>query len=186
MPVARACALLLLGIQVAQAQTAPPDVPPQTLDTVVVTGIRRGVEDAIQTKRNASSIVEAVSSEDIGKLPDVTVAESLGRVSGVATQRSKINGKATEVSVRGLSPAFNGSLLNGREVASTSSARSPEFDLFPAELTSSLLIYKTPDASLIGQGLASTIDLHTIRPLDYGKRTVDAKPWPIRLASGGL
>ena len=170
-PVAQACALLLLGLQTAQAQTVP-DTPPQSLDTVVVTGIRRSIEDSISAKRNASSVVESISSEDIGKLPDVTVAESLGRVSGVTTQRSKSNGKATEVSVRGMAPTFNGSLLNGREQASTGSARAPEFDLFPAELTSSILIYKTPDASLIGQGLASTIDLRTIRPLDHGKRTV--------------
>ena len=174
LPVAKACALLLMGAQAAHAQTdttttAPPT---STLDTVVVTGIRHAVEDAIDAKRNNSSIVEAVSSEDIGKLPDVTVAESLGRVSGVSTQRDKTNGKATQVSVRGMSPSFNGSLLNGREQASTSDARSPEFDLFPAELTSSILIYKTPDAMLVGQGLASTIDMHTIRPLDLGKRTI--------------
>jgi len=169
-PVAQACALLLLGLQVAQAQTT--DAPSQTLDTVVVTGIRRGIEDAIAAKRDNSSIVEAISSEDIGKLPDVTVAESLSRVSGVATQRDKVNGKATGVSVRGMSPSFNGSLLNGREQASTSDSRSPEFDLFPAQLTSSVLVYKTPDASLMGQGLASTIDLRTIRPLEYGKRAV--------------
>lgn len=170
LPIARACALLLLGAQAAQAQETAP--PPQSLDTVVVTGIRKGVEDAIATKRNNSSIVEAVSAEDIGKLPDVTVAESISRVAGVATQRSKVNGKATGVSVRGLSPTFNGALLNGREQASTSDARSPEFDLFPAELMSSLLIYKTPDAGLVGQGLASTIDMRTIRPLDHGKRTL--------------
>jgi len=169
----------------AQAQTND-TATPQTLDTVVVTGIRHGVEDAIAAKRNNSSIVEAVSSEDIGKLPDVTVAESLGRVNGVATQRNKSNGKATGISVRGLSPAFNGSLLNGREQASTSDSRSPEFDLFPAELTSSILIYKTPDGGLIGQGLASTIDLRTIRPLDYGKRTiaVAARKERIGLESG--
>jgi len=177
-PIAQACALALLTIQAAHAQQAadtskPADAPQtQQLETVVVDGIRKGIEDSIAAKRNATSIVEAVSSEDIGKLPDVTVAESLSRVAGVATQRDKVNGKATQVSVRGMSPSFNGSLLNGREQASTSDSRSPEFDLFPAQLTSSLLIYKTPDASLVGQGLASTIDLRTIRPLDYGKRVI--------------
>jgi len=169
-PIAHACALLLLGAQAAYAQQTPP--PPQSLETVVVTGIRKSIEDAIAAKRNNSSIVEAVSSEDIGKLPDVTVAETLSRLAGVATQRDKVNGKATGVSVRGMSPRFNGSLLNGREQASTGDARSPEFDLFPAQLVSSLLVYKTPDAGLMGQGLSSTIDLRTIRPLDSGKRTI--------------
>ena len=183
-PVAEGCVLLMLGLAgSAHAQGASAAAPAASAasaaaapDTqqVVVTGIRRGIEDAISTKKNASSIVEAISSEDIGKLPDNTVAESLTRLTGVATQRNKTNGKATDVSVRGLAPTFNGSLLNGREQASTSDARSPEFDLFPAELTGSVLVYKTPDASLMAQGLAATIDLHTLRPLDFPGRVVVA------------
>lgn len=179
--VATACALLALGLSAAHAQQATdpdgklaPVVVEPGITTVTVSGIRTGIEAAISIKRNNSSIVEAVSAEDIGKLPDNSVAESISRLPGVATQRNKTNGNATDVSVRGMSPAFNGSLLNGREQASTSDARSPEFDLFPAELTSSVLIYKTPDATLIGQGLASTIDLHTLRPLDFGKRVLAA------------
>ena len=183
-PVAEGCVLLMLGLAgsahaqgaaaaAAAASAASAAAAPDT-QQVVVTGIRRGIEDAISTKKNASSIVEAISSEDIGKLPDNTVAESLTRLTGVATQRNKTNGKATDVSVRGLAPTFNGSLLNGREQASTSDARSPEFDLFPAELTGSVLVYKTPDASLMAQGLAATIDLHTLRPLDFPGRVVVA------------
>lgn len=182
-PVAGACALLMLGLAgAACAQDATPaNAPPASaasaekeMATVTVSGIRRGIEAAISLKRNSSSIIEAISAEDIGKLPDNSVAESVSRLPGVATQRNLANGNATGVSVRGLSPAFNGSLLNGREQASTSDARSPEFDLFPSELTGSVLIYKTPDASLIGQGLASTIDLRTLRPLEFGKRVLQA------------
>jgi iron complex outermembrane receptor protein len=184
-PVAEGCVAMLLGLAgAAQAQGTASAAPaasaasaaaaPQDTQQVLVTGIRRGIEDAISTKKNSSSIVEAVSSEDIGKLPDNTVAESLSRLTGLAVQRNKVNGKATDISVRGMSPAFNGSLLNGREQASTSDDRSPEFDLFPSELTGSAVVYKTPDASLMGQGLASTIDLHTLRPLDFGKRVVAA------------
>lgn len=183
-PLAAACALMLLGAagaSHAQQEPAAPAADPQAqqspdgeLATVTVAGIRRGVEAAISIKKNATSIVEAISAEDIGKLPDNTVAESISRLSGVTTQRNKTNGKATDVSVRGLSPSFNGALLNGREQASTSDARSPEFDLFPSELTGSVLVYKTPDASLMGQGLASTIDLRTLRPLDFGQRVLAA------------
>ncbi len=90
----------------------------------------------------------------------------------MSAQRGRSSGKAADISVRGLAPSFNGNLLNGREMASTGNARSPEFDLFPAELMGSVVIYKTPDASVIGQGLASTIDLRTVQPLDFGKRTV--------------
>lgn len=157
-----------------QAKTGDQQGKDAEAATVVVTGIRRGIEEAISIKKNATSIVEAISAEDIGKLPDASVAESISRLPGVSVQRSRATGKAADVSVRGLSPSFNGSLLNGREQASTGNARSPEFDLFPAELTGSILIYKTPDASLASQGLASTIDLHTLKPLDFGKRVLAA------------
>ena len=151
-PVSAACALLIVSLAgAAHAQQANPveatapatAVVPAKEDAkkktdndaviVTVTGIRRGIEQAISIKKNANSIVEAISAEDIGKLPDNTVAESISRLPGVSTQRNKINGKATDVSVRGLSPSFNGALLNGREQASTSDARNPEFDLFPSE-----------------------------------------------------
>jgi iron complex outermembrane receptor protein len=192
-PLAAACAMMLLGAAgashaqqadataAATAATKPAD---GELATVTVAGIRRGIEEAISIKKNASSIVEAISAEDIGKLPDTTVAESISRLSGVTTQRNKTNGKATDVSVRGLSPSFNGALLNGREQASTSDARSPEFDLFPSELTGSVLVYKTPDASLMGQGLASTIDLRTLRPLDFGQRVLAASYRKERIGFG--
>jgi iron complex outermembrane receptor protein len=92
----------------------------------------------------------------------------------VTAQRGRNSGKAADISVRGLAPSFNGTLLNGREQASTGNARSPEFDLFPAELIGSAVIYKTPDATVVGQGLAATIDLRTVQPLDFGKRVLAA------------
>jgi len=188
-PVAAGCTIFLLAMASAQAQQATTtDVAPNTavatgetatvsttatpVTTVRVTGIRKGIEAAISIKKNSTSIVEAISAEDIGKLPDQSVAESISRLPGVSAQRGRSSGKASDISVRGLSPSFNGTLLNGREMASTGNARSPEFDLFPAELMGSIVIYKTPDASVIGQGLASTIDLRTVQPLDFGKRTV--------------
>ncbi len=166
-PVAAGCAVLL--ISVAGATHAQ-----QASSEVVVTGIRASIENAIATKRNSDGIVEALSAEDIGKLPDSTVAESISRLPGVTAQRNKSTGRAQSVSVRGMSPDFNGALLNGREQASTGDSRGVEFDQFPAELLSSIVIHKTPEASLVGQGLASTIDLRTVRPLDYNKRTFAA------------
>lgn len=164
-PVAAGCAVLVVAAA-AQAQ--------QSADTVVVTGIRASIENAIATKKNADGIVEAISAEDIGKLPDATVAESISRLPGVTAQRNKSTGRASSISVRGMSPDFNGALLNGREQASTGDSRGVEFDQFPAELLSSIVIHKTPEASLVGQGLSSTIDLRTVRPLDFNKRTFSA------------
>lgn len=173
-PVAAGCAVFLSMLAAsAQAQeaAAATDAPMQS---VTVSGIRTGIEAAISIKKNSTSIVEAISAEDIGKLPDSTIAESIARLPGVTAQRSRASGKPSDISVRGLSPSFNGSLLNGREQASTGNARSPEFDLFPAELVGSVAIYKTPDATLVGQGLASTIDMRTLQPLDFGKRVLAA------------
>ncbi|MFC5461441.1 TonB-dependent receptor [Massilia niabensis] len=157
---------------VTTGQDATVSTTATPVQTVRVTGIRRGIEAAISIKKNSSSIVEAISAEDIGKLPDQSVADSISRLPGVSAQRGRSSGKSADISVRGLAPSFNGTLLNGREMASTGNARSPEFDLFPAELMGSVVIYKTPDASVIGQGLAATIDLRTVQPLDFGKRTV--------------
>ena len=168
-PVVAGCAVLMVASGV-YAQTAPATPAPQTLETVTVTGIRKGIEDAISAKKGSDSIVEAISAEDIGKLPDASVAESVSRLPGVASQRNKSTGKASSVSVRGMSPDFNGALLNGREQASSGDSRGVEFDLYPSELLASVLIYKSPDGALVGQGLASTIDLQTVRPLNFSGR----------------
>lgn len=168
-PIAAGCAVLLSmasDLAFAQAQAS---ADTSATATVTVTGIRRGIEDAISVKKNSTSIVEAISSEDIGKLPDVSIAESLARVPGLAAQR--VGGRAQNISVRSLSPDFSTTLLNGREQVSTGDNRSIEFDQYPSELIGSVLIYKTPDASLIGQGLSGTIDLQTVRPLAFGKTT---------------
>jgi iron complex outermembrane receptor protein len=167
-PIAAGCAALVFSSGTVYAQAAAD----QNLETVVVTGIRKGIEDAISIKKGSDSIVEAVSAEDIGKLPDTTVAESISRLPGVTASRSRITGQANQISVRGMSPDFNGGLLNGREQASTAGGRGVEFDAFPAELLGGIVIYKTPDSTLIGQGLSSTIDMQTVRPLNFSKRTV--------------
>jgi iron complex outermembrane recepter protein len=168
-PVAAGATVLLLTMGTAQAQSTQPAAESQT---ITVTGIRRAIENAINTKKEADTIVEAISSEDLGKLPDPSVADSIARLPGVSAQRSKSSGKAQSISVRGMSPDFNGGLLNGREVASSGDSRGVDFDLYPSELLNSVLIYKTPHAALMGQGLSSTIDLRTVRPLSSSTRQI--------------
>jgi iron complex outermembrane recepter protein len=172
-PVAAGATAMLVGLS-AQAQQTPgpstqPAAPADATQTITVTGIRRGIENAINVKKNNDSIVEAVSAEDIGKLPDSSIAESIARLPGLTAQR--VNGRAKEISIRGLSGQFANTLLNGREQTSTNNNRSVEFDQYPSELLSSVLVYKTPDAALMGQGIAGTIDLQTVRPLSFGQRT---------------
>ncbi|HEY1147543.1 MAG TPA: TonB-dependent receptor [Pseudoduganella sp.] len=171
-PVAAGCAVFLsILANSAYAQSATTGQAAETpMQTVTVSGIRRGIEDAISIKKDATSIVEAISAEDIGKLPDTSIAESIARLPGLAAQR--VGGRAQVISVRGLSPDFATTLLNGREQVSTGDNRSVEFDQYPSELLSGVTIYKTPDAGMIGQGLSGTLDLQTVRPLNFGKRTV--------------
>src|SRR5258705_337574 len=153
--------------------TAPGDVnaqPPADQGAIVVTGIRRSIQNSIQIKRRETSMVEAVSAEEIGKLPDVSIAESIARLPGLTAQR--VAGRAQIVSIRGFSPDFSTVLLNGRQQASSGFSRAVEFDQYPSELRGSVVVYKTPDAGISGMGLAGTVDLRTIRPLEYGKRAI--------------
>ncbi len=173
-PVATGAALMLVAMGAAQAQTGPStqpvEAPVDASQTITVTGIRRGIENSINVKKKSDLIVESVSAEDIGKLPDSSIAESIARLPGLSAQR--VAGRAQVISVRGLSPDFATSLLNGREVVSTGDNRSVEFDQYPSELLSGVIVYKTPDAGLIGQGLSGTLDMQTVRPLNFSGRTV--------------
>jgi len=140
------------------------------LDVIEVTGIRAGIENAIETKQMSSSIVEAISAEDIGKLPDLSIADSIARLPGLTAQRDR--GRASEINIRGFAGDFSTTTLNGREQVSLGNNRGVEFDQYPAELVNQVVVYKTPDASLIGQGLSGTVDLQTVRPLNFSDRVI--------------
>lgn len=178
-PVAVGCVMLI-----AAASATAQQATPQQLETVTVTGIRKGIEAAISVKRNNDSIVEAISAEDIGKLPDSSIAESIARLPGLTAQR--VNGRAQEVQIRGLAGQFATTLLNGREQVSTGDNRSAEFDQYPSELLSGVVVYKTPDGALVGQGLSGTIDLQTVRPLNFSGRTMAVNLRGEKNSMGGL
>jgi iron complex outermembrane receptor protein len=171
---ATGCAILLLAAAGAvNAQTADQSAaakPGEQPEEVIVTGIRKGIQDAISAKKSSSSIIEAVSAEDIGKLPDSSIAESIARLPGIAAQRT--NGRAQTMSIRGLGPDFTITTFNGREQASTNTNRTVEFDQYPSELVSQVKVYKTPDAGMAYQGIAGTTDIETVHPLAFGKRAV--------------
>lgn len=179
-------AALAVGLPgLALAQTAPQEDDEATeVEEVIVTGLRRGLADSISIKRNETSIVEAVSAEDIGKLPDVSIAESIARLPGLAAQR--VNGRAQVISIRGLAPDFTTTLLNGRQQASSGDNRAVEFDQYPSELLSGVVIYKTPDAEVSGMGLSGTADLRTVRPLTFGERALAVNLRGEVLDDGGL
>lgn len=172
-PVAAACSALILASGTSLAQTQPAAAEPkkdEQVQTVTVTGIRKGIESAISVKKNSDNIVESISAEDIGKLPDASIAESIARLPGLTAQRNPQGGSAQLISIRGMSPDFSTALLNGREVVSTGDSRTVEFDQYPSEMLGGVNVYKTPDGGLIGQGLAGTVDMLAVRPLNFGQR----------------
>lgn len=140
-------------------------------DRIIVSGIRAAIETSLEAKREATGIVEVISAEDIGKLPDLSIADSLARLPGVTAQR--VRGRSQQISIRGLGPDFSLALLNGREVVSAGNNRGIEFDQFPSELIAQGMVYKTPNASLAATGIAGAVDLRTIRPLDFNERKIN-------------
>ncbi len=154
----------------AKAKAPAAQDAPAQVEEVVVTGFRAAVANAIAEKRNSEQILESISAEDIGKLPDNSIAESIARLPGVTAQR--VDGRDQVISIRGFAPDFSTTLLNGREQVTTGDNRAVEFDQYPSELLGQVVVYKTPSAGLVGQGISGTIDLRTIRPLAYGKKVI--------------
>lgn len=155
---------LVAGSQTVYAQNSV-----DSLEEIVVTGFRASLEGSINTKREASSIVDAVYAEDIGKLPDTSIAESLARLPGLAGERR--DGRTSGISIRGFNENYVATTLNGREVLGIGDSRGVEFDLYPSEMLSGVDVYKTPNATQANQGLGGIVNMKTIRPLD-GDRIV--------------
>ena len=103
----------------------------EVMEEVVVTGYRKSLIDSIENKRFNSSVIESISAEDIGKLPDSSIAESLARLPGLAAQR--LDGRANRISIRGFENE-SATTFNGREQVSISDNRGVEFDLYPSEI----------------------------------------------------
>jgi iron complex outermembrane recepter protein len=178
-PLAYAVTMALLGAA-WQAQAQTPPKPPTTQDTITVTGIRASVEKSIETKRNADSIVEVITSDDIGKMPDKNIADAVSRVPGVTiSSQSGGSGGFDEndrVSMRGTNPSLTQTLINGHPVASGDwfvldqvglVGRSVSFSLLPSEIVSQVIIRKSATADLIEGGVAGAVDIITRKPLQF-------------------
>ena len=155
-----------IGSIQAQAQQEEPVV----LEEVVVTGIRSSLQESLETKRFAGSVVDAITAEDLGKFPDKNVADSLARITGVSVTRGF--GEGEKIAVRGTSPDQNRTLLNGAAVASAdwfvldNPSRAFNYTLLPSTIVSSLEVYKSPQADIQEGSLGGTVMLRTRRPLD--------------------
>jgi len=142
------------------------------VDEVIVTGIKASLTQSMDLKREASGVVDAISAEDIGKMPDSNLAESLQRITGVSIDRS--NGEGFQVTARGFGPQFNLITLNGRVMPSTQllatgglvNNRAFDMSNIAAEGVSGVEVFKTSRASIASGGIGATINLKTLRPLD--------------------
>ena len=159
----------------AEAAEAADD---ESIEEIVVTGIRGSLRKAIDRKRNADNIIDTLVAEDIGKFPDQNLAESMQRITGVAIDRMR--GEGSMVSIRGLGPEFTRVLLNGRTALSGGSeafaggvgdrtqTRVFRFESMQAELVQAVEVHKSAKANLLEAGLGGTINIRTRRPFDNG------------------
>ncbi|WP_230769362.1 TonB-dependent receptor [Sphingomonas sp. Leaf4] len=162
----------------AMAQTAPTTAGDD--DLITVTGIRKSIADSIATKRNADSIVDVISAEDVGKLPDSNIADSLARLPGVTVDRQF--GEGEQLSIAGTEPALNRVTIDGHSVASADwggnpsdrSSRSFNYSLLSPTIISQAVLYKTPEARLQEGAIGGTVDIVTRKPLDLKSGTIAA------------
>lgn len=164
----------------AFAQEAPAPTTTDDADTITVTGIRKSIADSIATKRSADSIVDVISAEDVGKLPDSNIADSLARLPGVTVDRQF--GEGEQLSIAGTEPALNRVTIDGHSVASADwggnpsdrSSRSFNYSLLSPTIISQAVLYKTPEARLQEGAIGGTVDIVTRKPLDLKANTIAA------------
>jgi TonB-dependent receptor len=160
----------ILSVPVHAQQNVPEtDEVKDSVEIIQVSGIRSSIRSSVQAKRMAANIVDGISAEDIGQLPDVSIADSIRRIVGI--NYTTENGEPAFASIRGLGPDLTLTTLNGRVLSTTDQAtRRVSLGRLPSELIQRVYVAKTPMASSIEGGVAGTIGMETIRPLNKNKR----------------
>ena len=166
----------------ALADAADTAAGPEQLQEVVITGIRASMEKSLEVKKDSAGVVDAISSEDIGKFPDSNLAAAMQRVPGVTVTRGSSSaggvpfttGAATEITVRGFGPSYNQTLFDGRRVASSivsgsnvSGDRGFDFSSVGADFVSQVDVMKTPDSTLSAGAIGATINIKFPKPFDH-------------------
>ena len=177
----------------APAENSASDAGATELQEVVVTGIRGSQEESLKAKRDAVVVEEVISAEDIGKMPDKNVADSLARIPGLTTSSAGANeggfDENDRVSMRGTNPSLTQTLINGHNVAAgdwfvldqaTSVGRSVSYTLLPSEIVSQVVVEKSSSASLVEGGVAGSIDIRTRKPLEF------SQPLTLQAAAGAV
>ena len=146
----------------------------------MVKGIRGAIEESLESKRGEDTRVEVITSEDIGKMPDKNVADSLARVPGVNISAASANEGAFDendrVSMRGTSPSFTQTMIDGHNIGtgdwfvlnqSGTVGRSVSYSLLPSELVDKVVVHKSSEAKLVEGGATGTVDIITRNPLNF-------------------
>ncbi len=170
------------GQTFAQDSASTDNKAADDLDTVVVVGIRGAIEKSQDAKRDAKNRIEVVSAEDIGKMPDHNVADSLQRIAGVNISAASANEGAFDendrVSMRGTSPSFTQTLIDGHNIGSGdwfvlnqsgTVGRSVSYSLLPSELVQKVEVIKSSEARLVEGGAVGNVNIVTRRPLNFGE-----------------
>ncbi len=157
--------LLACSAGATAMMSAVPVMAQDVEDEIIAVGIRASLERGVNIKENADTIVDAISAEDLGKFPDINVAESLQRITGVAITRTR-GGEGQFVTVRGLGEEFNAVTYNGRLLATENNGREFSFDSIASELISGAEVYKSSSASQGDGSLGGRVNIRSAKPLD--------------------
>lgn len=151
----------------ATADTGKPSTPDDIGQDIIVTGLRGSLQRNLDIKRSATGVVDAISSEDIGKFPDSNVAASLQRLPGVSIQRSGARGEATGITVRGFGGDFNTTLYDGRRISTATGGRQIDFSTVGSDFIGRLSVLKTPDVALTSSSIGATVNVEFPKPFDH-------------------
>ncbi len=165
------------GVMAAEDAEKAKKAEKKEIEVIEVRGIRGSLKENINAKRFSDSVVDVITSEDIGKFPDKNVSESLSRIAGVGVSREF--GEGEKITIRGSGPQQNRTLLNGQNVATAdwfildNPSRGFNFTLLPSSLVRGLEVYKTPQAKTDEGSIGGTVVLRTRKPLDLEANTIN-------------
>ncbi len=136
------------------------------LDTyAVIDDFSESLVASLETRRKSVQLQDTIFAEDLGKFPDLNLAEALQRIPGIAIERE--NGEGKRIQLRGLGSNFIRVLLNDVPLSTASSGRDVDFDIFPSELFNRIAVDKTALASQVEGGISGVINLGNVRPFDF-------------------
>lgn len=154
----------------AIAQGAKPNSEEEkSKETIIVKGVRGSLLRSTDAKRKSSTIIDAISAEELGKFPDRNVAESLGNIPGITVQRGR-GAEGQNITIRGLGEEFSITMLNGRILPSDSTSRAFAFDVLPSDMISGAEVFKAVQAQQTEGSIGGSIDLKSARPFDLKGR----------------